>query len=166
MLGKGTYKAELEDYTVLVVRRFKGLGVTKQKFMQLMEVVGSTRHENMAPLRAYYCSKDEKASDVYSYGVLLLELLTGKSPVYSTGGDEAYHLVRWVNLVIREEWTIEVFDIVLLRYLKIEVEMAKLLHSDAMHGKSGRAETENDRYGRNCGRYLKGLINIGNRPST
>ncbi|KAM7489279.1 hypothetical protein LguiB_026763 [Lonicera macranthoides] len=189
MLGKGTYKAELKDSTVLVVRRFKELGVTKQKFKQQMEIVGSIRHENVAPLRAYYCSKDEKlmlydyynygsvsamlhsvppdekipgyralemtnaskvsqASDVYSYGVLLLELLTGKSQVYSTSGDKAYykenrerghlsgvgdpdshtyHLVRWVNSVIREEWTVEVFDIVLFRYLKIEVEMVELL---------------------------------------
>ncbi|KAM7486269.1 hypothetical protein LguiA_002278 [Lonicera macranthoides] len=56
-------------------------------------------------------SEVSQASDVYSYGVLLLELLTGKLLVYSTGRDEAYHLVRWVSSVIREEWTAEVFDI-------------------------------------------------------
>ncbi|KAM7486285.1 hypothetical protein LguiA_002294 [Lonicera macranthoides] len=193
MLGKGTCKAELEDYTILIVRRFKELDVTKQKFKQQMEVVGSIRHENETRLRiavgtargiAYIhtqtcgklvhgnikasniflnsqqhgcvsehglatlvnqavppndkipgyrapevtnTSKVSQASDMYSDGVLLLELLTGKSPVYSTGADEAYHLVKWVNSVIREEWTAEVFDIMLLRYLKIEVEMVELL---------------------------------------
>ncbi|KAM7486258.1 hypothetical protein LguiA_002267 [Lonicera macranthoides] len=32
MLGKGTYKAELEDSTVLVVKRLKELGVTERKY--------------------------------------------------------------------------------------------------------------------------------------
>ncbi|KAM7489269.1 hypothetical protein LguiB_026753 [Lonicera macranthoides] len=239
MLGKGTYKAELEDSTVLVVKRLKELGVMERKFMQQMEVVGSIRHENVAPLRAYYCWKDHKlmlydyynhgsvsamlhsnggkgrtprtpidwetrlriaigtargiayihtqaggklvhgnikasniflnsqqhgcvsehglttlinqpvppnsefagyqapevtktskvsqASDVYSYGVLLLELLTGKSPAYSSGRDEFCDLVQWVNSVTREEWTAEVFDIELLRYPNIEEEMVELL---------------------------------------
>ncbi|PON94113.1 Tyrosine-protein kinase [Trema orientale] len=43
--------------------------------------------------------------DVFSFGVILLELLTGK-PVEKTGID----LPKWVNAMIREEWTGEVFD--------------------------------------------------------
>ncbi|KAM7486232.1 hypothetical protein LguiA_002241 [Lonicera macranthoides] len=72
-------------------------------------------------------SKVSQASDVYSYGVFLLELLTRKFPVHSIGGDEAYHLVQWVNSVIRGEWISSVFDIELVRYPKIEEEMTKLL---------------------------------------
>lgn len=71
--------------------------------------------------------KPTQASDVYSFGVLLLELLTGKSPVHTTGGDEVVHLVRWVNSVVREEWTAEVFDVELLRYPNIEEEMVTML---------------------------------------
>ena len=71
--------------------------------------------------------KPTHASDVYSFGVLLLELLTGKSPIHGTGGEEVVHLVRWVNSVVREEWTAEVFDIELLRYPNIEEEMVEML---------------------------------------
>ncbi|XP_073044401.1 probable inactive receptor kinase At4g23740 [Primulina eburnea] len=240
VLGKGTfgttYKAALEDATTVAVKRLKEVIVGKKDFEQHMKIVGNMRHENVAPLRAYYYSKDEKlvvydyynqgsvsallhakrgenripldwetrlkiaigaargiahihsqtggklthgnikasnifinsqqygcvcdlglatlmnpitppairatgyrapevtdtrkvtqASDVYSFGVFILELLTGKSPVYSSGGEEIIHLVRWVHSVVREEWTGEVFDVELLRYPNIEEEMVSML---------------------------------------
>jgi len=72
--------------------------------------------------------KASQASDVYSFGVFILELLTGKSPVQITGGgNEVIHLVRWVQSVVREEWTAEVFDGELLRYPNIEEEMVEML---------------------------------------
>ncbi|KAM1232229.1 hypothetical protein ACFX13_042810 [Malus domestica] len=243
VLGKGTfgttYKAALEDATnatTVVVKRLKEVSVGKKEFEQQMEIVGSIKHENVAALRAYYYSKDEKlvvydyyeqgsassmlhakrgegriplnwetrlkisigaargiahihtqnagklvhgnikasniflnsqgygcvcdvglptlmspipppavrtggyrapevtdtrkstpASDVYSFGVLILELLTGKSPIHTTDGEEVIHLVRWVNSVVREEWTAEVFDVELLKYPNIEEEMVEML---------------------------------------
>lgn len=71
--------------------------------------------------------KATHAADVYSFGVLVLELLTGKSPIHATGSEEVVHLVRWVNSVVREEWTAEVFDVELLRYSNIEEEMVEML---------------------------------------
>lgn len=240
VLGKGmfgtTYKAALEDATIVVVKRLKDINVARKEFEQQMQAVGQMRHENIATLRGYYCSKEEKlliydyysegsvssvlhgrggekrillgwdirmqiaigaarglayvhtqnsgkfihgnlkasnvflnekgygcisdiglatiinpipptstraagyrapevidtrkvfqASDVYSFGVLLLELLTGKSPLHSTNGNESIHLVRWVQSVVREEWTAEVFDVQLLRYPNIEEEMVEML---------------------------------------
>ncbi|KAM7486228.1 hypothetical protein LguiA_002237 [Lonicera macranthoides] len=51
--------------------------------------------------------KVSQASDMYSYGILLLELLIGESPAYSTGRDENYDLVQWVNSVIRKEYGLQ-----------------------------------------------------------
>ncbi|KAJ3669093.1 hypothetical protein LUZ60_011043 [Juncus effusus] len=242
VLGKGsygtTYKAVLEDGTTVVVKRLKEIVVSKKDFEQQMEMIGKVGpHANVAPLRAYYFSKDEKLlvydyvntgsvatvlhgskvgrdpldwetrikislgtargighihsesggkfvhgnikasnillpansdpqvsefmlaqlmsvplgparvvgyrapetleggrfkptqkSDVYSFGVLLLELLTGKAAVKSPGREEvATDLVRWVQSVVREEWTAEVFDVDLLRHPNIEDEMVRML---------------------------------------
>ncbi|KAF8014534.1 hypothetical protein BT93_H0372 [Corymbia citriodora subsp. variegata] len=66
-------------------------------------------------------------ADVYSFGVLLLELLTGKAPIHALLNEEGVDLPRWVQSIVREEWTSEVFDLELLRYQNIEEEMVQLL---------------------------------------
>ncbi|KAF6159874.1 hypothetical protein GIB67_032958 [Kingdonia uniflora] len=48
--------------------------------------------------------------DIYGFGVILLELLTGK--LVQHNGSE---LARWVHSVVREEWTAEVFDKTLIK---------------------------------------------------
>ncbi|KAL2324112.1 hypothetical protein Fmac_023170 [Flemingia macrophylla] len=75
--------------------------------------------------------KQTHKSDVYSFGVLLLELLTGKCPSVVESAGSGYggvvDLPRWVQSVVREEWTAEVFDLELMRYKDIEEEMVGLL---------------------------------------
>ncbi|XP_020239234.1 probable inactive receptor kinase At2g26730 [Cajanus cajan] len=66
-------------------------------------------------------------SDVYSFGVLVLELLTGKAPNQASLSEKGIDLPRWVQSVVREEWTAEVFDAELMRYQNIEEEMVQLL---------------------------------------
>ncbi|XP_055832579.1 probable inactive receptor kinase At1g48480 [Solanum dulcamara] len=71
--------------------------------------------------------KVSQKADVYSFGVLLLELLTGKAPSHALLNEEGVDLPRWVQSVVREEWPSEVFDIELLRYQTAEEEMVQLL---------------------------------------
>lgn len=70
--------------------------------------------------------KITQKADVYSFGVVLLELLTGKAPT-QTSSEEGIDLPRWVQSVVREEWTSEVFDVELMRYQNIEEEMVQTL---------------------------------------
>lgn len=60
--------------------------------------------------------------DIYNLGIILLELLTGK--VAQNNGSE---LAQWVNSVVREEWTVEVFDRALLSEGASEDQMVQLL---------------------------------------
>lgn len=71
--------------------------------------------------------KVSQKADVYSFGVLLLELLTGKAPTHALLNEEGVDLPRWVQSVVKEEWTSEVFDIELLTYQTEEEEMVQLL---------------------------------------
>ncbi|OMO81565.1 hypothetical protein CCACVL1_12365 [Corchorus capsularis] len=61
-------------------------------------------------------------ADNYSLGVILLELLTGKL-VHNSGFD----LAQWVQSVVREEWTVEVFDKALIMEGASEERMLNLL---------------------------------------
>ncbi|KAK9091482.1 hypothetical protein Sjap_024659 [Stephania japonica] len=97
----------------------------------LAQLVGPTSTPNrIAGYRAPEVTDVRKVSqkaDVYSFGVLLLELLTGKAPTHALLNEEGVDLPRWVQSVVREEWTAEVFDLELLRYQNVEEEMVQLL---------------------------------------
>ncbi|KAL3613545.1 hypothetical protein CASFOL_034445 [Castilleja foliolosa] len=72
-------------------------------------------------------NKISQKADVYSFGILLLEMLTGKAPTHSLVNEEGVDLPRWVQSVASEEWMDEVFDHELLRYKNVDGDMVRML---------------------------------------
>ncbi|KAK4854433.1 hypothetical protein QYF36_023817 [Acer negundo] len=70
-----------------------------------------------------------RKTDVWSLGILILEMLTGKFPAnyLKQGKGVNADLASWVNSVVREEWTGEVFDKDMKGTRNGEGEMLKLL---------------------------------------
>ncbi|XP_010913795.1 pollen receptor-like kinase 1 [Elaeis guineensis] len=72
--------------------------------------------------------RPSRKSDVWSFGILILEILTGKFPAnYLRQGRAGTDLASWVNSVVKEEWTGEVFDNEMGGTKNGEGEMLKLL---------------------------------------
>ncbi|KAI9124659.1 hypothetical protein K1719_004581 [Acacia pycnantha] len=70
-----------------------------------------------------------KKTDVWSLGILILEILTGKFPsnFLQQGKGSEVGLSNWVHSVVPEEWNSEVFDNEMGDTSASQAEMAKLL---------------------------------------
>ncbi|GMQ03683.1 hypothetical protein CsSME_00049394 [Camellia sinensis var. sinensis] len=71
-----------------------------------------------------YGNKFSQKCDAYSFGVVLLEILTGKIATSISGGGD---VAKWVRGTMREKGLWEVLDFELLRYREMEAEMVALL---------------------------------------
>ncbi|KAL2321400.1 hypothetical protein Fmac_030369 [Flemingia macrophylla] len=69
-----------------------------------------------------------KKTDVWSFGILILEILTGNFPAdLQQGKASELSLANWVNSVVPEEWSSEVFDRDMEATKSSEGEKVKLL---------------------------------------
>ena len=66
-------------------------------------------------------------ADVYSFGVLLLELLTSKAPAHTFLNEEGVDLPRWVQSFVNDERTSDVFDLELPKSRQTQEKMVRLL---------------------------------------
>ena len=115
VLLDGAFEAVLSDYALVPV-------VTPQIAAQVM--VAYKAPECIAPQ-----GKPSKKSDVWSLGILILEILTGKFPAnYLRQGRQGNaDLAGWVQSVVTEERTGEVFDKDITGARGCESDMVKLL---------------------------------------
>ncbi|KAL0343971.1 UNVERIFIED_CONTAM: Leucine-rich repeat receptor-like protein kinase PXC1 [Sesamum angustifolium] len=73
-------------------------------------IVGNQEHSSSILTNSTLEAAQEESyslfkADTYAFGVILLELLTGRMALH-----EGQDLASWVLAVVREEWTVEVFD--------------------------------------------------------
>ncbi|RDY03226.1 putative inactive receptor kinase, partial [Mucuna pruriens] len=65
VLGRGnlgiTYKATLETGTIVAVKRLNHMNeLSKKEFLQQMELLGQTKHENLVEIVSFYYSEEQK----------------------------------------------------------------------------------------------------------
>lgn len=127
--GAGSSHGNIKSSNILVADARDGAYVTDYGLVQL--VGASVPLKRVTGYRAPEVTDPRRASqeaDVYSFGVLILELLTGKAPANSVpGSDGAVDLPQWVGTVVQEEWTGEVFDASIANEAHVEEEMVRLL---------------------------------------
>ncbi|XP_022758601.1 putative kinase-like protein TMKL1 [Durio zibethinus] len=66
--------------------------------------------------------KCNSRTDVYAFGILLLEILIGKKPARNGGGNTAVDLPSMVKVAVLEETTMEVFDVEVLKGIRSPME--------------------------------------------
>ncbi|KAJ0042987.1 hypothetical protein Pint_19357 [Pistacia integerrima] len=81
-----TYKAMLPDGSALAVKRLNTCKLGEKQFRSEMNRLGQLRHPNLAPLLGFSPELPTTMvaslkGDVYGFGVVLLELVTGQKPL-------------------------------------------------------------------------------------
>ncbi|KAH7861996.1 hypothetical protein Vadar_033503 [Vaccinium darrowii] len=126
--GPSVFHGNIKSSNILLIKSYEPR-VSDFGLAQLVGPVASTPN-CVAGYQAPEVTDARKISqkaDVYSFGELLLERLTSKAPTHAILNVEGVDLPRWVQSVVREEWSSEVFDPELLRYQSVEEEMVDLL---------------------------------------
>lgn len=123
--GSTVSHGNIKSSNILLTKSFEG----RVSDFGLAQLAGSTvspiRVDGYRAPEVTDTHRESQKADVYSFGVFLLELLTGKAPTHAL--EEGVDLPRWVQSTVQEEWSTEVFDMELLRYQSVEEDMVELL---------------------------------------
>ncbi|KAK3013350.1 hypothetical protein RJ639_008343 [Escallonia herrerae] len=139
------YKAQLKDGCVVAIKKLIHItGQGDREFMAEMETIGKIKHRNLVPLLGYCKIGEERLlvyeymkwgsleavlhekyyqsfrctakGDVYSYGVVLLELLSGKRPIDPSEFGDDNNLVGWAKQLQKGKRVRDILDPELLSH--------------------------------------------------
>uniref|UniRef100_A0A0D9XDH4 Protein kinase domain-containing protein n=1 Tax=Leersia perrieri TaxID=77586 RepID=A0A0D9XDH4_9ORYZ len=99
----------IKSSNVVVNASHDGAFLTDYGLVQLIAAAGVPL-KRVTGYRAPELTEPTREADVYSFGVLMLEMLTGRAPANAVAGMDGVDLPNWVRSVVEEEWTAEVFD--------------------------------------------------------
>ncbi|KAL4587992.1 hypothetical protein LXL04_000869 [Taraxacum kok-saghyz] len=87
------------------------------------EIIASAKSDGYKAPELQKMKNCNSRTDVYAFGILLLEILLGKKPGKTTGGRDAFvDLPAVVKVAVLEETTMEVFDIEVLKGIRSPME--------------------------------------------
>ncbi|KAG7031635.1 LRR receptor-like serine/threonine-protein kinase FEI 1 [Cucurbita argyrosperma subsp. argyrosperma] len=138
--GFGTvYKLAMDDGNVFALKRIMKLNEGFDRFFEReLEILGSMKHRFLVNLRGYCNSPTSKLliydflpggsldealheymqsgratekTDVYSFGVLVLEVLSGKRPTDASFIEKGLNIVGWLNFLVTESRQREIIDV-------------------------------------------------------
>ncbi|KAK7827357.1 putative lrr receptor-like serine/threonine-protein kinase rkf3 [Quercus suber] len=110
---ENVYKGILPDGFEVALKRFKNFSAAgDESFEHEVEIIASVRHVNLVALRGYCTTAVhlEGHQRIIIFGVVLLELLSGKKAVISVDSDGASLLTDWAWLLVREGRVLDVID--------------------------------------------------------
>ncbi|KAF9614974.1 hypothetical protein IFM89_021404 [Coptis chinensis] len=123
-LGQGgfgsVYQGKLKDGSEIAVKQLEGIGQGKKEFRAEVSIIGSIHHTHLVRLRgfcaegshrllAYEYMANEK-SDVYSYGMVLLELIGGRKNFDPSETSEKAHFPTYALKMAEERKLNEILD--------------------------------------------------------
>ncbi|KAK6287865.1 hypothetical protein POUND7_014044 [Theobroma cacao] len=119
IIGEGgygiVYHGVLEDNTQVAVKNLlNNRGQAEKEFKVEVEAIGRVRHKNLVRLLGYcaegahsyvapeYASTGmlNERSDVYSFGILIMEIISGRNPVDYGRPPEEVNLIEWLKKMV------------------------------------------------------------------